>query len=181
MYWCVNSSSKLVSFWSWKLIPDYCSIGYPVVTLGFGFKSYVGYRMKQRRQKEIQKENETYYSLLREVRSECSWWSVFEQVGTWLNWSYKNYINLNTSVVFLLLACNRMWIYKSVITWLSSQALPPGPARDDAFNPQPSPKPGLEERISVKEGAPGPGLPLPIANGGPGDNLVDKCNRFVSR
>ena len=45
----------------------YSSIGYPVVTLGFGFKSYVGYRMKQRRQKEIQKENETYYSLLREV------------------------------------------------------------------------------------------------------------------
>ena len=38
-----------------------------MVTLGFGFKSYVGYRMKQRRQKEIQKENETYYSLLREV------------------------------------------------------------------------------------------------------------------
>ena len=37
------------------------------MTLGFGFKSYVGYRMKQRRQKEIQKENETYYSLLREV------------------------------------------------------------------------------------------------------------------
>jgi len=100
-------------------------IGYPVVTLGFGFKSYVGYRMKQRRQKEIQKENETYYSLLRE-------------------------------------------------------ALPPGPARDDAFNPQPSPKPGMEERISAKDGAPGsgqPGLPLPIANGGPGDNLVDKCNR----
>ena len=97
MYWCVNSSSKLVSFWSWKLIPDYCSIGYPVVTLGFGFKSYVGYRMKQRRQKEIQKENETYYSLLREVRSECSWRSMFGQVGTWLNLSYKNYINLNTS------------------------------------------------------------------------------------
>jgi len=23
------------------------SIGYPVVTLGFGFKSYVGYRMRQ--------------------------------------------------------------------------------------------------------------------------------------
>lgn len=66
-------------------------IGYPVVTLGFGFKSYVGYRMRQRRQKEIQKENETYYSLLRE-------------------------------------------------------ALPPGPAREEAFNP--SPKLGLEERIS---------------------------------
>jgi len=68
-------------------------IGYPVVTLGFGFKSYVGYRMRQRRQKEIQKENETYYSLLRE-------------------------------------------------------ALPPGSAREDAFNPHPSPKPGAEERIS---------------------------------
>jgi len=70
-----------------------------VVTLGFGFKSYVGYRMRQRRQKEIQKENETYYSLLRE-------------------------------------------------------ALPPGPAREEAFNP--SPKPGLEERISA---------PLPTAGG----------------
>jgi len=74
-------------------------IGYPVVTLGFGFKSYVGYRMRQRRQKEIQKENETYYSLLRE-------------------------------------------------------ALPPGPAREEAFNP--SPKPALEERISA---------PLPSAGG----------------
>jgi len=78
-------------------------IGYPVVTLGFGFKSYVGYRMRQRRQKEIQKENETYFSLVR-------------------------------------------------------SALPPGPAREDAFNPQPSPKPGSEERISngvvgVVEGA----------------------------
>jgi len=62
-------------------------IGYPVVTLGFGFKSYVGYRMRQRRQKEIQSENETYYSLLRE-------------------------------------------------------ALPPGQAREDSFNPHPSPKPG---------------------------------------
>jgi len=68
-------------------------IGYPVVTLGFGFKSYVGYRMRQRRQKEIQKENETYYELLR-------------------------------------------------------GALPMGSARDEAFNPQPSHKPGMEDRIS---------------------------------
>merc|ERR1719361_1620211 len=90
-------------------------IGYPVVTLGFGFKSYAGYRIKQRRQKEIQKENETYYSLLRE-------------------------------------------------------ALPPGPAREDAFNPQPSPKPGLEDRISVNGG----GLALGLANGEPG---LEKCNR----
>lgn len=73
-------------------------IGYPVVTLGFGFKSYVGYRMRQRRQKEIQKENETYYEVLR-------------------------------------------------------GALPLGSARDEAFNPQPSHKPGMEDRISNGGGA----------------------------
>ena len=43
------------------------SIGYPVVTLGFGFKSYVGYRMRQRRQREVQKENEYYYQFLKEA------------------------------------------------------------------------------------------------------------------
>ena len=43
------------------------SIGYPVVTLGFGFKSYVGYRMRQRRQREVQKGNEYYYQFLKEA------------------------------------------------------------------------------------------------------------------
>jgi len=43
------------------------SIGYPVVTLGFGFKSYVGYRMRQRRQREVQKDNEYYYQFLKEA------------------------------------------------------------------------------------------------------------------
>ncbi len=43
------------------------SIGYPVVTLGFGFKSYVGYRMRLRRQREVQKENEYYFEFLREA------------------------------------------------------------------------------------------------------------------
>ena len=33
------------------VIFPFLSIGSPVVTLGFGFKSYVGYRMRQRRQK----------------------------------------------------------------------------------------------------------------------------------
>ncbi|XP_049831279.1 macoilin [Schistocerca gregaria] len=42
-------------------------IGYPVVTLGFGFKSYVGYRMRQRKQKEVAKENEFYMQLLRQA------------------------------------------------------------------------------------------------------------------
>ena len=53
------------------------SIGYPVVTLGFGFKSYVGFRMRLRRQKEVEKENDYYYEFLREalppgVREEVS-------------------------------------------------------------------------------------------------------------
>uniref|UniRef100_T1HCJ0 Macoilin n=1 Tax=Rhodnius prolixus TaxID=13249 RepID=T1HCJ0_RHOPR len=39
-------------------------IGYPVVTLGFGFKSYVSYRIRQRRQRDIRKENGFYMNLL---------------------------------------------------------------------------------------------------------------------
>lgn len=40
------------------------SIGYPVVTLGFGVKSYVGYRIRHRKQREVAKENEFYMQLL---------------------------------------------------------------------------------------------------------------------
>uniref|UniRef100_A0A673ZXE7 Macoilin 1b n=1 Tax=Salmo trutta TaxID=8032 RepID=A0A673ZXE7_SALTR len=39
-------------------------IGYPVVTLGFGFNSYVSYKMRLRRQEVVQKENEFYMQLL---------------------------------------------------------------------------------------------------------------------
>ncbi|QQP50771.1 Macoilinlike [Caligus rogercresseyi] len=42
-------------------------IGYPVVTLSFGIKSYVGYRIRVRRQKEVHKENEVYYEFCREA------------------------------------------------------------------------------------------------------------------
>ncbi|XP_031435995.1 macoilin-2 [Clupea harengus] len=42
-------------------------IGYPVVTLGFGFKSYVSYKMRVRKQKEVQKENEFYMQLLQQA------------------------------------------------------------------------------------------------------------------
>lgn len=42
-------------------------IGYPVVTLGFGFKSYISYRLRLRKQKEIQKENEFYIQLLQKA------------------------------------------------------------------------------------------------------------------
>ncbi|KAK3097033.1 hypothetical protein FSP39_005760 [Pinctada imbricata] len=42
-------------------------IGYPVVTLGFGFKSYVSYKMRLRKQKEVQKENEFYLNLIQQA------------------------------------------------------------------------------------------------------------------
>uniref|UniRef100_A0A8C9L142 Macoilin n=1 Tax=Pavo cristatus TaxID=9049 RepID=A0A8C9L142_PAVCR len=42
-------------------------IGYPVVSLGFGFKSYVSYKMRLRKQKEVQKENEFYMQLLQQA------------------------------------------------------------------------------------------------------------------
>lgn len=45
----------------------FVSIGYPVVTLGFGFKSYVSYKMRLRKQKEVQKENEFYMQLLQQA------------------------------------------------------------------------------------------------------------------
>lgn len=41
--------------------------GYPVVTLGFGFKSYVGYRMRQRKQRDVAKENEFYLQLMQQA------------------------------------------------------------------------------------------------------------------
>uniref|UniRef100_A0A8C9TQ28 Macoilin 1 n=1 Tax=Scleropages formosus TaxID=113540 RepID=A0A8C9TQ28_SCLFO len=47
--------------------PPLHSIGYPVVTLGFGFKSYVSYKMRLRKQKEVQKENEFYMQLLQQA------------------------------------------------------------------------------------------------------------------
>jgi len=52
----------------WCTVSSYVhSIGYPVVTLGFGFKSYVSYKMRLRKQKEVQKENEFYMQLLQQA------------------------------------------------------------------------------------------------------------------
>ncbi|KAK9887915.1 hypothetical protein WA026_000218 [Henosepilachna vigintioctopunctata] len=42
-------------------------IGYPVVTLGFGFKSYIGFRMRQRKQRDVAKENEFYMQLIQQA------------------------------------------------------------------------------------------------------------------
>lgn len=42
-------------------------IGYPVVTLGFGFKSYIGFRMRQKKQKDVAKENEFYQQLMQQA------------------------------------------------------------------------------------------------------------------
>ena len=47
-------------------------IGYPVVTLAFGFKSYIGYRMRLRKQREVAKENEFFVDLLHQaLPKEC--------------------------------------------------------------------------------------------------------------
>ena len=49
---CIMFLSALAIFPLIRIVIfPFLSIGYPVVTLGFGFKSYVGYRMRQRRQK----------------------------------------------------------------------------------------------------------------------------------
>lgn len=42
-------------------------IGYPVVTLGFGFKTYVSYKLRLRKQKEVQKDNELYFQLIQKA------------------------------------------------------------------------------------------------------------------
>ncbi|XP_019758630.2 macoilin-1 isoform X1 [Dendroctonus ponderosae] len=42
-------------------------IGYPVVTLGFGFKTYVGYRMRQRKQQHVAKENVFYMQIMQQA------------------------------------------------------------------------------------------------------------------
>ncbi|KAK3749587.1 hypothetical protein QZH41_019725 [Actinostola sp. cb2023] len=39
-------------------------IGYPVVTLGYGVKSYFGYKMRQRKMTQVSKENEFYIQLI---------------------------------------------------------------------------------------------------------------------
>lgn len=40
------------------------SIGYPMVTLGFGFKSYVAYKYRIKKQKHVQKLNDFYVQLI---------------------------------------------------------------------------------------------------------------------
>lgn len=65
---CLNS--LVIDWYLWpktNLCVLLCSIGYPVVTLGFGFKSYVSYKMRLRKQKEVQKENEFYMQLLQQA------------------------------------------------------------------------------------------------------------------
>eukprot|EP00794_Sanderia_malayensis_P000469 gene469-1113_t len=39
-------------------------IGYPMVSLGYGFKSYVGCRIKQYKQEDVSKENDFYHQLI---------------------------------------------------------------------------------------------------------------------
>ncbi|XP_030750477.1 macoilin-1 [Sitophilus oryzae] len=57
-------------------------IGYPVVTLGFGFKSYVGYRMRQRKQQQVAKENQFYMQLMQQALPVETPPDAAEQVAT---------------------------------------------------------------------------------------------------
>lgn len=69
----MEASVRLREFKSLPFHLDLCRpfaahcIGYPVVTLGFGFKSYVSYRMRVRKQRDVQKENEFYVQLLQQA------------------------------------------------------------------------------------------------------------------
>ncbi|CAF3726199.1 unnamed protein product [Adineta steineri] len=42
-------------------------IGYPVVTLGFGFKTYLAYKWRLRKQRDVRKANETYTQLINQA------------------------------------------------------------------------------------------------------------------
>ncbi|CAF3543477.1 unnamed protein product [Rotaria socialis] len=42
-------------------------IGYPMVTLGFGFKTYLAYKWRLRKQRDVRKTNETYIQLINQA------------------------------------------------------------------------------------------------------------------
>ncbi|CAK1550364.1 unnamed protein product [Leptosia nina] len=64
------------------MLPELCRplaahcIGYPAMTFGFGLKSYLNQRLRQRRQRQVRAENEFYFQLLRDALPE----SALEQV-----------------------------------------------------------------------------------------------------
>ncbi|CAH0400738.1 unnamed protein product [Chilo suppressalis] len=47
-------------------------VGYPAVTLGFGVKSYVGHRLRLRRQRQVRADNEFYFQLMRDALPESA-------------------------------------------------------------------------------------------------------------
>ncbi|XP_055594912.1 macoilin [Uranotaenia lowii] len=68
-------------------------IGYPVVTLGFGFKSYVGYRIRQRKQREVAKDNDFYMQLLQEAlpKEESAATSATSTDGSSINTEHQDH------------------------------------------------------------------------------------------
>ncbi|XP_060067723.1 macoilin-like [Ylistrum balloti] len=69
----IEASVRLREFKSLPFNLDLCRpfaahcIGYPVVTLGFGFKSYISYKMRLRKQKEVQRQNDYYINLIQKA------------------------------------------------------------------------------------------------------------------
>jgi hypothetical protein len=75
-------------------------IGYPMVTLGFGFKTYLAYKWRLRKQRDVRKTNETYTQLINqalpiEVQQEAEKERLSREKGTFS----ENYDDVSQSNV----------------------------------------------------------------------------------
>ncbi|CAF2162266.1 unnamed protein product [Rotaria magnacalcarata] len=73
-------------------------IGYPMVTLGFGFKTYLAYKWRLRKQRDVRKMNETYIQLINqalpvEIQQEAEKERLSREKGTFS----ENYDDLSQS------------------------------------------------------------------------------------
>ncbi|UJR08139.1 hypothetical protein I4U23_012415 [Adineta vaga] len=76
-------------------------IGYPMVTLGFGFKTYLAYKWRLRKQRDVRKVNESYVQLVNqalpsEVQQEAEKERLSREKGTFTE-SYDECTNPSTS------------------------------------------------------------------------------------
>ena len=64
-------------------------IGYPMVTLGFGFKTYLAYKWRLRKQREVRKVNESYVQLINqalpiEIQQEAEKEKILREKGSFV-------------------------------------------------------------------------------------------------
>lgn len=72
-------------------------IGYPMVTLGFGFKTYLAYKWRLRKQREVRKINESYIELINqalpmEIQQEAEKEKILREKGSFVE-SYEECSN----------------------------------------------------------------------------------------